>query len=319
MRASRIALVMLLVGACQAREMSPEARSLLWSFQENYERGRYVAALAYLDSALEREPTMPRLHYLRGDVLTTLYRFDAAEASFRRALDLESRYPSAAYRIANNAFFLGQNRKALIYYEKEQRALGRSADSTTTSAIWAQIGRVYARLGKADSARWAYGHSLEAAATDGQVYAWIAELEEVAGQHEEALEHVQRALELESDVPAYHYLAGALLQRLGRLEEAVDHLQIAVEGTPWHAGAHYNLGRSLLALGRAAEGQRYLDATDSLQALEADIVLARFAAQNRPNEQQPWITLSLLLDQSGQTAEARQAWRVAQQVGAKNE
>ena len=311
-------LALVLLGACRQAEapamLSPEARELLWAFQEASEHEQFVRALALLDSTIVLAPANPRLHFLRGDMLSTLYRFKEAEAAFTRALALDPRYPTAAYRLGNNAFFLGQNRAALSYYFQEQKALGAHADSVSSSAVWAQIGRVYARLGVSDSARIAYERAIGNDSANDQAWGWMSELAEEEGRFEEALAAAERASALDPDHPDYQYRMGALHYRMGNLKAAVAPLRAAIAAQPWHTGAHYNLGRTLIALGRTAEGAPLLDATDSLQALASDIVLARYAAQHTPEGQDEWIVLALLYEQAGQLDEARQAFRIARQL-----
>ena len=311
---------LLLLSACRPHEeaLSAEAKALLWDFQEARERGNYTRALALLDSILVFAPANPRLHFLRGDVLSTLYRFQEADEAFSRTLQIDARYPSAAYRMGNNAFFLGQTRMALAHYQREQKALRSRADSSGTSAVWAQIGRMYARLSVGDSARFAYDRAIRDDATNDQAWGWMAELSEDAGLLEQALEETQEAITLDPGAPSYQYLAGALHFRLGDFVTAAGHLESVIEIEPWHAGAHYNLGRSLVALGRAEEGGRYLDATDSLQALQADIILAKFAARQNPQGRSEWVVLAMLYEQAGQVEEARQAYRIARQLEAPN-
>ncbi len=321
MRVTVIACLMfVLLSACHPPEetLSAEARALLWDFQEAHERGNYTRALALLDSILVLAPANPRLHFLRGDALATLYRFNEADEAFSRALQIDARYPSAAYRMGNNAFFLGQTREALAHYQREQKVLRSRDDSSSSSAVWAQIGRMYARLGVGDSARLAYNRAIRADATNDQAWGWMAELSEDTGLLEQALEETQVAIALDPSVPTYQYLAGALHFRLGEFATAAGHLESVIEAEPWHAGAHYNLGRSLVALGRAEEGARYLDETDSLQALQADIILAKFAARQHPQGRSEWIVLAMLYEQAGHVEEARQAYRIASQLESPN-
>lgn len=313
-----VLLILALVVACESsREevVSPAVRTLLWDFQNAYERSQYTRALALLDSAVLYAPQYARLHYLRGDVLSTLYRFDEADASFARVQEIDPRYPSAAYRRGNNAFFVGQTRQALGHYYREQKVVGRPAD---VSAVWAQIGRTYARLGVADSARTAYEKAIAADGTNDQVWEWLAELSEDAGQLDSALRRIQEAIKLDPDRPSYQYLAGALQYRMGDFDSALVHLEAVIAAEPWHPGAHYNLGRSLMALGRTEEAAVHLAATDRLQALQADIVLAKFAARQNPQGQSEWSVLGMLYEEAGQFEEARHAHRIARQLQVSN-
>ena len=164
----------------------------------------------------------------------------------------------------------------------------------------------------------AYEKAIGDDVTNDQAWEWMAEFSKDAGLLETALEQIRKAIMLDPNKPSYQYLAGALQYRLGDFESAVRHLEAVIEVEPWHAGAHYNLGRSLVALGRLEEGAPYLDATDFLQALQTDIILAKFAAQQNPQGQNEWMVLAMLYEQAGQYEEARQAYRIARQLAATN-
>jgi tetratricopeptide (TPR) repeat protein len=88
---------------------------------------------------------------------------------------------------------------------------------------------------------------------------WVAHLNlgtalDEAGQPEEALPHLQRALELKPGFPETLNSLGNVLNRLGRSREALPLLQQAVRIQPRFATAHNTLGTVLMSLGRAGEG-----------------------------------------------------------------
>jgi protein O-mannosyl-transferase len=88
---------------------------------------------------------------------------------------------------------------------------------------------------------------------------WVAHLNlgtalDEAGQPEEGLPHLQRALELKPGFPETLNSLGNVLNRLGRSREARPLLEQAVRIQPRFAGAHNTLGVALMSLGRADEG-----------------------------------------------------------------
>ena len=88
---------------------------------------------------------------------------------------------------------------------------------------------------------------------------WVAHLNlgaalDDAGRPEEALPHLQRALELKPGFPETLNSLGNVLNRLGRSREALPLLEQAVRIQPRFAGAHNTLGVALMSLGRAGEG-----------------------------------------------------------------
>ena len=310
--------------ALQRRNLDPRARTLLWDVQQAQQRQDYNRTLALIDSAAHYAPDFADIFFLRGRVLTRLYRFDQAQAAFERVLELDPTYRSASYNMGNNAFLLGRNREAIEHYQRERAAFkggaeaiareGSEADRAALASVLLQIGRVYARLGVADSARQAYQEALVIEEDNAQAWGWLAELSEDEGDLDLALSEARRAFALMPENIEYRYLVGALSFRTGAFEEAVGHLEAVVRQQAWHVGAHYNLGRCLLALGREAEAQQYLDATDALQQLDSDIVLAKFALHRNPEDPAYWTRLVALYRQAGRMDEAREAFNIVRQL-----
>lgn len=317
LRAWALGVAVLLLAGCNPEQGAPDprARELLWDIQRAQQGNNYTGTLALIDSALVVAPRYPSLYFTRGQLLTKLYRFDEAQEAFEQVLELHPGYVGAAYHLGNNAFFVGRNRDALRYYWQEHARITGSSPKPAPASVLLQLGRVYARLGIADSARWAYEESLAVQENNAQAWAWLAELSEDAGRLEDALREARRAFALEPENVEHQYLVGALGFRMGALEEAEGHLRSVVNQAPWHAGAHYNLGRCLLAQGREAEAAPFLAATDSLQELQANIILAKFAVERNPANRERWLDLASLYMQTGQQKEASEALVVARQLG----
>lgn len=304
----------------QRRTVDPQVARLLYDGQQAFQREAYSRALALTDSAARYAPDLADVHFLRGRSLSKLYRLDQAKAAFHTVLALDPAYRGAWFNLGHNAFVLGQNREALAYYQHEQDGLAPAArrgspeEKAMFSAVAAQVGRVYARLGVPDSARMAYRQALDADSTNAQAYGWLGELYQEEGDHEQALRYAQRAFDLAPRNLEYHYLMGALLFRLGKADEAVGYLKTVVAQQPWHVGAHYNLGRALVALGREDEAQPYLDETEGLQTLQSDLVRTQFAVYQNPEDHEAWRLLVDLLGRAGRIDEARQAALVARSL-----
>ncbi|MGO9114776.1 MAG: fused MFS/spermidine synthase [Thermoguttaceae bacterium] len=73
------------------------------------------------------------------------------------------------------------------------------------------------------------------------------------GRIDEAIEHFQKSLKIESQSAPNHFSLGVLLASRGRTDEAIEHLEEAVSLDPDHASAHSNLGVALDRRGRKDE------------------------------------------------------------------
>ncbi len=88
---------------------------------------------------------------------------------------------------------------------------------------------------------------------------WVAHLNlgvalDEAGEAQEALPHLQRALALKADYPETLNSLGNVLNRLGRSAEARPLLERAIQLQPRFDAAHNTLGVSLMALGQPDAG-----------------------------------------------------------------
>jgi tetratricopeptide (TPR) repeat protein len=73
------------------------------------------------------------------------------------------------------------------------------------------------------------------------------------GRTAEAIEHYQKAVEINPHFAEAHNNLGILLAKQGRTTEAIEHYQRAMEANPSLAEAHNNLGKLLAKQGRTAE------------------------------------------------------------------
>jgi tetratricopeptide (TPR) repeat protein len=79
------------------------------------------------------------------------------------------------------------------------------------------------------------------------------------GRTPEAIEHLERALQINPDLADAYYHLGLALVQLGRAQEAMNHWEHAVRINPDFAEAHYNLGIALWQTGRTPEAVNHLE------------------------------------------------------------
>ncbi len=303
-----------LLMACRNIPRSPPAseRVLLWEVERVLSRNQYPLAASLLDSL--KLSKYPPTHNLRGEVLSMLYRFDEAEEAFSQALALDPVHRDAAYHLGNNFAFLGKHRPAVVHFKRflaiVEPPINRN-DSIALAAGYLQVGRAYAHMRIADSAETAYRSSIAAIPEDAKAWAALAELMDSGGEHAKALAAAKEALARDSTTVAYRLLAGLLYLRVEDAASAEPHLRAAAESLPWSPAAQYNLGRCLQMLGHSSEAALQFAATDSLQELASNIVLAEFAVRRNPHLVDDWYILSTLYQMAGHVEEAQRTGLVA--------
>lgn len=286
------------------RDADPKAVEFLLNAQQAYEAGYYNGALFLADSAARYAPELADITFLRGRILTTMLQYEPAQAAYKETLALDPEYPGVYLNLGNSAYMRGELREALALYRKEQGAVG-------TPVYLTQLGRVYADLGVADSARWAYEQAIGADSTNPTAYMRLGQVYEDAGAFDEALRYSRKGLALHPDNLNYVYVVGVQLLRSGDLEGAVDRLTKAVEGMPWHYAAHYNLGQAHTGLGQAEQGARYLARADTLLEQGKEVTKWKNLIGTNSHEPMLWVNYGNALRLAGRVDEAIEALTVA--------
>ncbi len=273
-------------------------------------QGAYVAALTMCDRIHRRDPDYVPAYFLRGRVLGKLNRYEEARQAFEKVLEIEPDFEGGRFALGNNAAQQGRYTEALKYFRQERENFTSDTDAAKRRAVLLQIGRAHKEIGAFDEAEEAVREAVRLDVTYAEAHSELGAIYEEAGRMEEALTARRKALELDPANGDYAYFLGALLVTIGRYEEAVEHLKRALEARPWFYGAHYNLGRSLIGVGRVEEGGRYLAAAESLQAVDAELGVARSTAEVHGTAQK-WRDYGRMLEEAERYRDALDAYNVA--------
>jgi len=288
----------------QRRAANPKAPQFLIQAQDAFGQKLYNAALMLADSAESYAPNLADVYFLRGLIYTEVRRYGEAETAYKKVLALDPRYQGAWINLGSTVMRQGDSRKALAYYHKELQHY-------PTAATYHQIGRVYTKLGKLDSARYAFQNSIAADSAFATAYLRMAELDKQEGDLKQALQWARQGLQREPENLNYRYFIGSLLVLNNQLPEAVTELEAVIKTRPWHYWANYNLGQALVRLGRDEEGKRYLAKAESLQAELKNIQDWENLVENNPDQLMLWVNYGEALRRAGRVDEAIEAFQVA--------
>ena len=286
------------------KTVNPKVGQFLIQGQRAYENGAYALALALSDSAEMLAPDLADIHYFRGVVYTQLNQLEVAQAAYEITLETDPDYKGARFNLGVNAMRRGKLRDAIDYYLAE-------AELENSSNLMLELGRAYAKLGEADSAKTAYQEALALDSTNATAYMWLGQLHEELGELDQALTYSKKGLSFRPDNLDYQYIIGTQHFRSDHIKDALKHLEPVALKRPWHHGAQYNYGQALLRAGREAEAQSFLTQADSAQQHQQQINEAQNQINREPDHQEHWITLSDLLRRSEQLDRAIESYKVA--------
>lgn len=198
-----------------------------------YSRGDMPGALENYDMALKTAKYKGGLRVERGRILALRGTLPPAIAEFRLAL--EDLRKDEDKKDENVVFY---NSKAMVEHS---------------------MGVLFAKLGHADSAKAALGRAI---AEDLSYFAAHVELGMIALAEKDtaaAVSALGLAAELATDEPYVHYLQGSTLVAAGQHEEAVAPLKKAIDLEPFFASPQFALGQALEKSGDAAGARAAYD------------------------------------------------------------
>ena len=232
-----------------------------------------------LRTIARNEPDLVIVHQLLGQAELQLRRFDDAARSFRRALELSSQQPAAAYGLA--MAFAGQG-------ELERARLGLehliASDPGDRRAILA-LAEIWIRLDRSEEAekllRRAIGQIPRAPGLMSRLGDLLAPRDPNI-----AAAWYQNALEVDPEAPGVRLQLAAALESAGEFEHALKETRTAAEQAPDSAPVWLELARREGLAGRTQEQGRLLADLDNRFPTSArtKIFLAKWLMDHRPQE-----------------------------------
>ena len=299
--------------SCMKNQKSIEKTSLGRNSMEDYflnqgdiflNNHNFIKALTLADSAAVYTKKKDNIFFLKGKIFYELGRFNNANQALRNTLEIEPNY-SGAYKMLGEIAFQQQDyAKAVNYYSRELIL-------NETSLSYCDLGRVYTKLGKVDSARICFYKAIELNNSLSDSYLYLSKLEAAEGNLNKAFQSATRACELDENNMEYQYVYNTILVQMGRGNEAVLSLKKVVKEWPWHPGAHYILGKALKQSGKKLEGERFLDISKTAIANQEKIEHLESVIKDFQNDPYAYNALAVVLKKVGQFKEALRAYKIA--------
>jgi tetratricopeptide (TPR) repeat protein len=270
-------------------------------------------AVRLLDEAIRVAPGQAAPHCNRGLALQELQQWDAALASYNRAIALKADYALAYFNRGNVLKVLGQRDAALASYTQA------TALSAGLYQAHYQRGILLQELERWDEALASFDQAVRIKADYAEAYAkranvlaglrrWeaaLADYERLVAiephnataqcnravslqeleRWEAALAGYDRAIAIKADYPEAHFNRGVLLQKLRRWDAALAGYDRAIGARPDYAEAHLNRGAVLSRLGQFESA---VASFNLAIAAKADLAEAYSNRANAQRELQQW-------------------------------
>ena len=309
----KVGLTLLIVFSCTSdktpinnkyKKRNPMADYFLMEGNKYLKKHDFKKALALADSAELYAIKKDDVYFFKGRIYSELGRFAKADEAYNNTININPNYIGAWNNLGNNAFRQQKFSQAVKYYNKE-------IVKNKTSIPFRALGRAYVELGKTDSARICFQHSIDINNNYASAYLNLAQLEEDEGNLNKALNHASRAYALEPNNIEYQYVYSTILVQMDRGKEAIYSLREIIKEWPWHHGAHYNLARALIQSGQKIEGQQYLDKSEKIRATQAKIDHLENTIRALPDDPYSYAALAFALRKVGRFNDSMHSYKVA--------
>ena len=309
----KVGLTLLIVFSCTSdktpinnkyKKRNPMADYFLMEGNKYLKKHDFKKALALADSAELYAIKKDDVYFFKGRIYSELGRFAKADEAYNNTININPNYIGAWNNLGNNAFRQQKFSQAVKYYNKE-------IIKNKTSTPFRALGRAYVELGKTDSARICFQHSIDINNNYASAYLNLAQLEEDEGNLNKALNHASRAYALEPNNIEYQYVYSTILVQMDRGKEAIYSLREIIKKWPWHHGAHYNLARALIQSGQKIEGQQYLDKSEKIRATQAKIDHLENTIRALPDDPYSYAALAFALRKVGRFNDSMHSYKVA--------
>ncbi len=200
---------------------------------------------------VKRRATDPQYQYNVGLVYLQNGKYDEAIQYFQKSLSLRPNFDLALNAIGLAFFMKGEFQQAVSYFEKCLRV---NPDLTEARNY---LGSVYQEMGMLDKAEQEYRKAIadETYKSKELPYYNLARLYFEQGKDKEALELVDKSIEINNRMIMSLNLRGVILERLDNLGEAISSYEEALKIAPDDINLNYNLAVAFFKSDRRAEAK----------------------------------------------------------------
>ncbi|XP_076445403.1 protein O-mannosyl-transferase TMTC1-like [Babylonia areolata] len=242
----------------QALAKSPDyIEALLSLSQLHLRRGQYGEAEEFVKMALRSHPDVPDLYHYYGIIFHQTGQYEAAVASYSRAVSLDAKFSHAMTNAAASLRQLGREHEAELF-------LKRAVEATEDRQAMEQLGQLYHRTGRTQEAVQVYTAMVHKAPNDTDLLLALVQTLMDNGQKRYAEKVVTDMLTRAPHNPQALYAKGHVHLALGQAQQA---LSAFLEASRWVENNTRLSGKILYEMGNVYKDmQMFPQALESYQA-----------------------------------------------------
>jgi protein O-GlcNAc transferase len=223
-----------------------------------HQTGRTQLAVETISRAIAVNGQVPAFHNNLGNAYAAAMKWQAAEASYRRALDRKRDYAEAHFNLGGALRAQGKLDEALASYRQSLTLRPNHAET------YLNLSNTLQAQGNLEEAADACQRAISSKPDLAVAHNNMGNILAAQNRFEAAVAAYSRALALQPDLAQTHYNRGLALLNSGRVDEAVASCRQAVSHKPDYVAAHVTLGHTLTQSG---------DAEEALQSYQRAIAL----------------------------------------------
>jgi tetratricopeptide (TPR) repeat protein len=221
-------------------------------------------AVTIVQQFVSANPNNSQGHAVLGTLQFNLKNNTAAEAEFRRAIEIDPKSVQGYMRMGGLYIEEKQTDSAIGQYQKAVELQPKSAPLVT------MVGNLYLQKGDLGTARKYYTQALEIDPNFAVANANMAWVDAEEGKDlDVALGMAQKAISLMPEVPSISDTLAWVMYKKGNYSGAIPLLETCVKKAPDSAQFHYHLGLALIAAGQKSTGKIQLQAALQTNKLAA--------------------------------------------------
>jgi len=177
---------------------------------------KYAQSLEAAEAALELRPDIPYFYYRKGRACAVLREHPCALEAYGK---IEKIHPKTLYQMADSYFVLGNYDKAIEYYE---RLLKHYPEHRL---VLKRLSEAYLAAGRFPDAERISREDIRREPRDFPGYILLARALYLQGEYRDALDVLEKALDMNPNLPGAHALKGECLMKLGETDRAQEELK----------------------------------------------------------------------------------------------